>query len=833
MNHEKLYNKSVKQVLNNGYSENIKFFEKSWKERLPTEFVNNLLLNLKELSLSFDQWLKKHNYDNKIHGFDVVLEFPYLSFKKNTNKIFNKFLNINKINKHLNAYYLSESLELNNSSELNKIKNILYYQLYFGLKKHYNYINNDIEDILYKKNYEKVKDDFTYNDVKNINYSLIGVKNYLQNNIKGSYLLDYLDFYKDNKKKYCEVLELYNPLGDYNDDKRTQVLLDTLSFNRKSASGKIIKSIFVANLPNNSVLDREFLNYDIAYEQAQSLLFGKSDLNTQNLKYINNGKYNYWGYVEKPITKIQDFDNIKVSHNGIVNAVVIDIDREVELLTIAEDLDIPPNIIVIDKSDNNTIFKKSKCHLYYIFEEPVYTKHRNEKISFKVKAMLAGIKNALNNYFGGDICYTNVYAKNFVSNNKVSFSLNQTPYNFVNLYKKIDMLGLDCDIVKNDYKSNKNNKFKDLEQGEVISINRNNTLFRYGLHIGFKNLTLYKSDYNALEQELLRVNSVHCNPPLKDLEVKTISKSVYKYLGKGNLNSFYITENNGLITPIYKLKSYATMKEKYKDCLYKVYLYLKKLCKEQWSLIFPYYWRPNEYEVENAFLKIQNKINSRTKYGILSNRETLLKVIKELGISRPVMFRHLKALGDYYKDNFTVKIEEVKEYSDRNDYKKAVDELIKITETDFTYDKANISNDLKKDLHDLKFEIINKGNFFNIEKKLSIEKYNIKLDSIEDINIKNQVSSWINDDRIKLGYYFHKLYLLRNHIGLGNVKREEETLFASMIRAYCDLIDKLINNNMLLNITDKLKNMINKLKHSPLIQIKQNHSLDIFELLKS
>ena len=115
MGHEKLYNKSVKQILNNGYSENIKFFEKSWKERLPTEFVNNLLLSLKELSLSFDQWLIKHSYDNKIHGFNIISEFPYLSFKKNTNKIFNKFLNINKVNKHLNAYYLSESSELNNS----------------------------------------------------------------------------------------------------------------------------------------------------------------------------------------------------------------------------------------------------------------------------------------------------------------------------------------------------------------------------------------------------------------------------------------------------------------------------------------------------------------------------------------------------------------------------------------------------------------------------------------------------------------------------------------------------------------------------------------------
>lgn len=825
MTSNQIYTRIVRNSYYKGYSDNIKFFETFWKNNLPKIFYEDMYESIFYLSKSLDKWLSLNNFDKKLHGI-IINKNPFeLKFKQKTNEILVPILNLNKIYVHYNAYYAKEKLiggiySLDNIKEipieLKKIKNTFYFQLYFCLKKiyvgfEYANIENYIKDKSKLKNFIK-KDKFSYTAFKKIKYSIIGAKEYLEKNIPNSALNNYLDFYSDNPDKYSEILSQYNPLGSYKNDKRTQILLDKLSFKKNNKN-----MLFVANLP-----DREVIEKNVEFEKSITQLISEGrnpfKYGMDTIEQYDIKKRNFWGYSMKPLNYINTFDNIKISHNGICDAICIDIDTEVELINILDDVELPPNIVVINKTDNNTVFKKSKCHLYYIFDEPVFM--NNNKSSKKVKAMIRAIHNALNFRFGGDYCYTNVYAKNPISNNKVAFSTNLTPYKFVDLYKKIIELGIDTEIPIKLSKKETLKKFNiDSSKYQVINENRNVHLYKYGVFEAYKDISIYKYDFNSLERMLLIKNEVSCMPPLPKTEVKTIARSIYKTLQDMQENTFFINGVAGNITPIQTLKSISTRKKKSMLHMEQVFNMLKEFCNEKWSLIFPLAWKKTEIEPECAY---KEKLTKKMVYGILSfNKELMNELIAKSNVNRSQFYGYLKFFMQYYAKFQTLDVKKIENYDEKFTYTEAVSEVLRLTNIEFSYDNENISNDLKIDIIKAKCAELNKGKGeVNYENLLTLDNISGDFVNSDNSSIIIKTMQFLNDKSILAGYYFYKLYLLRNHIQNNSIKnKNEEIIIHNLITGYAKLILNLVNYSYI-SLTTKLRNLIDRLISTPLLEIK-------------
>ena len=259
------------------------------------------------------------------------------------------------------------------------------------------------------------------------------------------------------------------------------------------------------------------------------------------------------------------WDQVVFRDGDDINAIVIDIDHEKwSALELYCNPNIPtPNIIVIDKMGDfitDSPLTKRKMHLIY-FIKPLYVGRKD------IHQFYEELKYKLNVLCDGDMNYVGISCKNFLNKSKyVSFCCTKELYTMTSLSKYTTFFEMRLP----DYYEKKKREvaFNSIQEYHAEKGHRNNCLFKTLFNITIKNRAVYSKDQNKVTELALKLNEKN-DPPLKVGEVRSIAKSVFKYLTiKYNNYDYYRSKKPGVtIVNIGAIKS----------CIKKTRVYLKNL----------------------------------------------------------------------------------------------------------------------------------------------------------------------------------------------------------------------------------------------------------------
>lgn len=300
------------------------------------------------------------------------------------------------------------------------------------------------------------------------------------------------------------------------------------------------------------------------------------------------------------------WDQVVFRDGDDINAIVIDIDHEKwSALDLYCNPNIPtPNIIVIDKLGDfitDSPLTKRKMHLIY-FIKPLYIGRRD------IHQFYEELKYKLNVLCDGDMNYVGISCKNFLNRSKyVSFCCTKELYTMTSLSKYTTFFEM---RLPDSYKKNKDKVvFNSIQEYYAEKGNRNNCLFKTLFNITIKNRAVYSKDCNKIIKLALKLNEKN-NPPLKTGEVKSISRSVFKYLTiKYNNYDYYKSKNFGVkIVNIGSIKGCIKKTGVYLNNLKLIYEFLKNNQPEENESRFAYCKRIYPLAVEILKNKFINKI---------------------------------------------------------------------------------------------------------------------------------------------------------------------------------------------------------------------------------